>query len=123
MESELPGCSAVFVENVKVFVWEKFASIHPRLDCTQAPKNANLLHIADQGHNVKSFEFRVHSVKTANQVFQEQFKSLRQTQHCVPIDHKSGHFLSPVVHQFALIGTGIVARGHGSRWTPVRMPI
>ena len=52
-------------------------------------------------------------MEAAHQVLQEQLECLRQTEHGLPIDHKSGYFLSSVLDHLAVVSSGIVGRHHG----------
>ena len=51
-------------------------------------------------------------------MFQKHFKGLRQTKHRFAIDHKSGDFFTPILHDFTFVGRGVVGRNRG--WGTVR---
>lgn len=50
----VPGCGAVFVQNIEIFGRKQFASIHSRLNGSQAPQDAHLFDIADNRNNIKA---------------------------------------------------------------------
>lgn len=46
-------------------------------------------------------------MQTADQVLQEELEGLRQAEHRFVANYECGDLLTPVLHQLALIGTGI----------------
>lgn len=94
----LPGSGAIPVQNVEVLAREQLAPVHTRLNGPKPSQNTNLFHVADQRHNVESFQLSVDGVETANEVLEEQLECLRKTQHRVASDNERRDFLSAVVH-------------------------
>lgn len=116
----LPGSGAVSVEDVKVLAGEELAAIDTRLNGAQSAKNAHLFHVANERHDVEALQFGVDRVEAANQVLEEEFKSLWQAEHRLTVDDESGHFLIAIIDQFALIGRRIGTR---NRWRTVAVAV
>lgn len=49
----VPGGGAVAVQRVEVLAGEQLAAVHAGLDGAEAAKDAHLLHVADQRHDVQ----------------------------------------------------------------------
>ena len=63
----IPGIGAVLVEYVELFRGDEFAPVDPWLDGSQSTEDADLLHVANNRHNVEAFEFGVDRVEAADQ--------------------------------------------------------
>lgn len=114
MSHETPGSGTVPVQNIKVFARQKLASVNARLNGAQTSQDSHLLYIAHERDDVEPFQFGVHRMKAAHKMFKKQLERLRQTEHRVALNHKCGHFLSTIVHQFTLVSRWI-RRANGWR--------
>lgn len=112
--AHVPGCSAVPVQHVEVLARQQLASVDPRLDGSETPQDPDLLHVANERHDVQTLQLRVNGMQPPHEMLQEQLERLRQAQHRLALDDESGDLLSAIVDQLALVGGG-VRRRYGRR--------
>jgi len=92
------------------------------LNGTQAPEDANLLNVADDGDDLQPLQLGVDRVQTSDEVLEEKLEGLWQTEHRLSGDHKGRNLLAAVVHDLALVGRGVVG-GDGWRRTVAERPV
>ena len=69
----------------------------------------DLLDVANNRHDIESFEFRVDGVQAADEIFKKHLERLRQTNELFAIDPKRGDLVAAIVDDAHLIVLGRVA--------------
>ena len=101
-----PRVGAVFVQDIELLRRDELATIDSRLDGAETSKDANLFDVADDRRHVQPLQLRVDGVQAANEVLEEQFERLRQTDELPSFDVERRHLDAAVVDQL----TGVVLR-------------
>ena len=71
-----------------------------------------MLHITNDRRDLQPFQLGVDCMKSTHQMFEEEFKCLRQAQHGLALYHEGCDLLAPIFHNFTLVGRGVIG-GHG----------
>lgn len=99
----LPCIGAVVIQDLEVFSRYKFAAIDSRLNRAQSTEDANLLHVAHHRRYLQTFEFRVHSVQSTDQVLEKEVKRLREADELVAVDSERRELCASDLDHFTLV--------------------
>ena len=112
-DPNLLGVVAVLVKDVELGARDELTAVDAGLDGSQAPEDADLLHVAHERLDVQALQLGVDGVQAAHQVLEEELEGLGQADELPPVHGEGGHVAVPVDDDVA----GRVV-GHGARGGP-----